>query len=91
MLADDAFETPIQMVAVNSQEDAELLGFVGSPTIRIDGTDIQANDSAKVGLALRAYPADDDPRGPRTEPVPGKRMIRRAVERARGSGHAGPG
>jgi hypothetical protein len=87
VLTEDAFETPIQMVAVNSQEDAELLEFIGSPTIRMDGDDIQPDSSAAVGLRLRTYPADDDLDGPRTEPIPGKRLIRRAVERARGWGH----
>jgi hypothetical protein len=37
VLIEDAFETPIQMVAVGSAEDAELLGMRGTPTIRIDG------------------------------------------------------
>jgi hypothetical protein len=87
VLTEDAFETPIQMVAVNSQDDAELLEFIGSPTIRIDGADILPDTAAPVGLARRAYPADDDVDGPRTEPIPGKRLIRRAVERARGWGH----
>jgi hypothetical protein len=87
VLTEDAFETQVQMVAVNSQEDAELLEFIGSPTIRIDGTDIQPHASGQVGLILRAYPADDDLDGPATEPIPGKRLIRRAVERTRGWGH----
>jgi hypothetical protein len=87
VLTEDAFETPIQMVAINSQDDAELLGFIGSPTIRIDGTDIQHDPSATVALRVRSYPTDDDLDGPATEPIPGKRLIRRAVERARGWGH----
>ncbi|HEY8178771.1 MAG TPA: thioredoxin family protein [Candidatus Limnocylindria bacterium] len=87
VLTEDAFETPIQMVAVNRPDDAELLDFRGSPTIRIDGVDIQPNADAPVGLALRRYPADDDPDGRLTEPMPGKRLIRRAVEQARGWGH----
>lgn len=87
VLTEDAFETPIQMVAVNSQADAELLGFPGSPTIRIDGIDIYPPGSEGVALRLRSYPPDHDLDGPPSEPVPGKRLIRRAVERARGWGH----
>jgi hypothetical protein len=87
VLTEDAFETPIQMVAVNSLADAELLGFIGSPTIRFDGVDIHTDQSAPVGLGLRAYPRDDDLDGPASEPMPGKRLIRRAVERARGWSH----
>jgi hypothetical protein len=87
VLTEDAFETPIQMIAVNTPEDAELLGFPGSPTIRIDGVDIHPLGVNEIGLRLRSYPSDDDQDGPLREPVPGKRLIRRAVERARGWGH----
>jgi hypothetical protein len=87
VLTEDAFETPIQMVSVNSQEDAELLDFPGSPTIRIDGIDIHPAEDTSVGLRLRRYPADENLDGRMTEPIPGKRLIRRAVERARGWGH----
>src|SRR5512141_561688 len=79
VLSEDAFETPIQMIAVNSSEDAELLGFPGSPTIRIDGVDIHPSGVGEIGLRLRTYPSDDDHDGPPREPVPGKRLIRRAV------------
>lgn len=84
VLTEDAFETPIQMVAVSSSEDAELLRFPGSPTIRIDGTDIDPDGAtATPALALRAYPGHPE----RPSNVPTKEMIRRAVERARGWGH----
>jgi hypothetical protein len=90
VLTEDAFETPIQMVAVNSSEDAKLLGFIGSPTIRLDGVDIHpAGAEGLPALRMRRYPPDDDLEGASTEPIPGKRLIRRAVERARGWGHGG--
>ena len=83
VLTEDAFETPIQMIAVASAEDAQLLGMRGTPTIRIDGRDIDPEWDGPIGLAPRAYAGDDGAAGP----VPGKRLIRRAVERARGWGH----
>lgn len=79
VLTEDAFETPIQMIAVGSAEDAALLAFPGSPTIRIDGVDILHADRGDIGLAPRTYP---DGSG-----VPSKELIRDAVERARGWGH----
>jgi hypothetical protein len=79
VLTEDAFETPIQMVAVASVADAELLEMRGSPMIRIDGFDIEPGWEGPVGLAPRAY-GDGGP-------VPGKDLIRRAVERARGWSH----
>ena len=87
VLTEDAFETPIQMIAVNSAEDAELLAFPGSPTIRIDGADIYPAGADAIGLRTRGYPPDDDHGGALSASVPGKRLIRRAVERARGWGH----
>jgi len=79
VLTEDAFETPIQMVAVGSAEDAELLGMRGTPTIRIDGEDIDPGWNGALGLEPRAYGEEG--------PVPGKDLIRRAVERARGWSH----
>jgi hypothetical protein len=87
VLTEDAFETPIQMIVVRSAEDAELLAFPGSPTIRIDGADIHAESAAEIGLHRRAYPgADGAP-----SPVPDKAIIRRALERARGWSHGRQG
>jgi hypothetical protein len=79
VLTEDAFETPIQMIAVASAADAELLGMRGSPTIRIDGTDLLPDWEGPLGLAAREYGGG---------PVPDKPLIRRAVERARGWSHA---
>jgi hypothetical protein len=79
VLTEDAFETPIQMVAVANQEDAQLLEMRGSPTIRIDGSDIDPEWQGAIGLAPRQYG--------QAGPVPGKDLIRRAVERTRGWSH----
>ena len=95
VLTEDAFETPIQMVAVASREDAELLSFPGSPTIRLDGHDIDPEGAARPpALVLRPYPhesaaaadsASEDPQN-----LPSRELIRRAVEAARGWGHGRP-
>ena len=78
VLTEDAFETPIQMIAVASPDDAELLDMRGSPMIRIDGIDIDPDWAGPIGTEARDY-GDG--------PVPPKPLIRRAVERARGWGH----
>jgi hypothetical protein len=80
VLTEDAFETPIQMIAVGSEEDATFLDLRGSPTIRIDGVDIEPDWGGPIGLAPRDY-------GDGNGPVPPKALIRRAVEQARGWGH----
>jgi len=78
VLTEDAFETPIQMIAVASTDDAELLDMRGSPMIRIDGSDIDPGWDGPVGLEARDYGEG---------PVPPKDLIRAAVERARGWSH----
>jgi hypothetical protein len=78
VLTEDAFETPIQMIAVASDEDAAFLGMRGSPTIRIDGADIDPAWNGPIGIGARDYGAG---------PIPQKPLIRAAVERARGWGH----
>jgi hypothetical protein len=82
VLTEDAFETPIQMIVVRGPDDAALLDLPGTPTIRIDGADIHPESAVQVGLQPRSYPGPDGP-----SPVPGKELIRRAVERARGWSH----
>jgi hypothetical protein len=78
VLTEDAFETPIQMISVASVDDAELLRMRGSPTIRIDGADIEPTWDGPIGIGPRDYGEG---------PVPPKDLIRRAVERARGWSH----
>ncbi len=87
VLIEDAFETPIQMIAVTSLDDARFLAFRGSPTIRIDGVDVFPDESGEVGLHLRQYPAETDGS---PEAIPSKTLIRRAVEAARGWSHGVP-
>jgi hypothetical protein len=83
VLTEDAFETPIQMIAVSSMEDAEFLAFPGSATIRIDGEDIYPELVDVVGLGLRRYPGEAG----EASNIPSKALIRAAVDRARGWSH----
>ena len=45
----------IEYRLVESQEDAQQLGFRGSPTILVDGVDPFAKADEPVGLACRIY------------------------------------
>ncbi len=86
VLTEDAFETPIQLVALSDEADAEAMAIRGSPTIRIDGVDVSPSDGPPT-LDDRSFPREGDPDGPHTEPLPGRDLIRAAVERARGWSH----
>lgn len=55
--------TDVELVLVSSPEDAERLGFRGSPTVLVDGRDPFADATAPVGLACRLFPTPDGLRG----------------------------
>ncbi|MCH7901849.1 MAG: thioredoxin family protein [Acidobacteria bacterium] len=59
---------------VSSAEEAEDLGFVGSPTLLIDGVDPFADKSSRVGLACRIYGSGADRSG-----VPPKNAVETAL------------
>lgn len=69
-------ETPVQVILVNSQDDADFLHFPGSPTIRIDGDDVDPRPELPVALACRMY-RDDQGRSVGSPPI---EAIRAAVD-----------
>jgi hypothetical protein len=62
---------------VTSHEDAEALGFPGSPTIRIDGVDIDSVGAsrARPALTCRIYRLPDG----RISPVPSRDQLEEAL------------
>ena len=65
----------VRMVAVDTEHDAMRLQFLGSPTVRVDGRDVDPSASSKtVGLQCRLYES-----GGRIERLPSPEMIRTAL------------
>jgi hypothetical protein len=76
VLADQGLDMDVHIHEVLTQEEAEELRFPGSPTIRVDGLDVDpesANHSAM--LACRIYRLPDG----RVSPVPSRRQIEEAL------------
>ncbi len=48
---------------VESVEEAERLGFHGSPSILVDGIDVFAAADVGIGLSCRVYQTPDGPAG----------------------------
>lgn len=48
---------------VHTIDEAERVGFHGSPSILIDGVDAFADGDAGIGLACRVYATPDGPAG----------------------------
>ena len=68
-------------VQISNPATAKSVGFLGSPTVRVNGLDVEpsARRSDQIGLACRTY-LD----GTRREGVPPKQMIRDALLEAAG-------
>jgi hypothetical protein len=77
VMAEVEVDSPIKKIEVRTDEDAARLAFPGSPTIRVDGVDIDAKGAAQMGTALtcRVYVLENG----RFSPLPSREMLRRAL------------
>jgi hypothetical protein len=55
VLQSAAIDAPVQEIAVTDDAIARRLKFSGSPTIRVDGRDVESNPRGSYGLACRLY------------------------------------
>jgi hypothetical protein len=77
VLAEERMDAEIETICVQSEGEAKRLQFAGSPTILVDGKDIQPPTTAHYSLACRAYHLEDG----RISPLPSESMIRKALKR----------
>jgi len=75
LLVSEAVRADIERVPVNSDADAKALNFPGSPTIRVNGTDVEPEHKNATGLACRLYANSGG--------VPSEEMLRLALSRAK--------
>jgi hypothetical protein len=77
VVAEVGIESPIEKIEVLTDEDAERLQFPGSPTIRVNGVDVDPAGAEQMGTALtcRVYVTEEG----RYSPVPSKETLRKAL------------
>ena len=77
VMAEMGVQSPIELIEVLTNEDAKVLSFPGSPTIRIGGDDVDPSGAEQMGTALtcRIYRLEDG----RFSPLPSEEMIRQAL------------
>lgn len=73
VMAEEGIPSEVEVVKVETEDQARQLRFVGSPTIRVDGLDIDPPSDSLYALTCRAYSLEDD----RISPLPSREMIRR--------------
>jgi hypothetical protein len=69
----------VEIREIETHDDAEREYFVGSPTIRIDGTDVQAPHGEPFGLTCRVYHRRDGSISPTPDPADVRDALRRAM------------
>ncbi len=74
VMAEESIPGEVEVIKVDTEDQACELRFVGSPTIRVDGQDIDPPRDFTYALTCRAYRLEDG----RISPLPTKDMIRRA-------------
>jgi len=84
VLEEEGVDAEVELVAVNTAEDAQEIRFRGSPTIRVDGEDLfPVPERAEYALGCRMYTTPEGLRGsPTTE------MLRKALAMMVGGGKA---
>ncbi len=75
VMAEEDIPGEVEVVKVETEEQARELRFIGSPTIRVDGQDIDLPTESRYALTCRVYRLEDG----RISPLPAKDMIRRAL------------
>ena len=79
ILSEEGVNVSVRKIQVRSEDEAADWKFPGSPTIRVDGKDIDPTyrDPGKYTLVCRSYPG-----GEKDGALPPEDAIRRAVRKA---------
>ena len=78
VLSELGLNDEVRLVSVESREEAERLRFLGSPTVRVNGKDIESNLANEgFGMECRVYWVDGNPTG-----SPPKLWIKDAISAA---------
>jgi hypothetical protein len=80
VLVDHGLAEHVELVRIASREEAEANRFLGSPTLRVDGHDIEpgADERSDFGMKCRIYTSAEDG----LRPTPADELISTALLRA---------
>ncbi len=76
-LTDLGTTATVRTIVIDSEDKARMHGFIGSPTIRVNGKDCVASADSPTGVACRVYRTPNGLSG-----VPTMKDVRRAVAEA---------
>jgi len=78
VLQEEGLDEKVELIRITSRAEAEKYRFPGSPTIRINGADVDPSyrPAGDYGFRIRLYSYDG-----RLHPYPSAEMIREAIRR----------
>ncbi|MDM7461860.1 MAG: hypothetical protein P3X24_009485 [bacterium] len=79
-LAQEGVSAEVAVVRIDTQTQAEQYRFIGSPTIRIDGRELQPQLHLPYRLTCRTFQREDG----RLAPLPSLSMLREAIRNSEG-------
>ena len=75
----EGVEANVEIIHIGTEEEAQKWAFIGSPTVRIEGEDIQPPPKEiPFRLTCRVYRLENG----RVSPLPSTNMLRQALRRA---------
>lgn len=80
VLKAEGLRTEVEQILIRHYEDAHAHGFPGSPTVRVNGQDIERNSRNRfsIGFACRTYLVEG-----KTQGVPPRSWLEKAIQAAR--------
>ena len=75
VMAEEGIPAEVEVIKVETEEQARELRFIGSPTILVDGQDIAPPSDTHYALTCRSYRLEDG----RISPLPSKDLMLRAL------------
>lgn len=75
VLKSESLSDQVDAVPVDTEAEAESLGFPGSPTVRVNGKDVEPNPTIVPGLACRIYANGKG--------IPAEETVRAAISEAK--------
>jgi len=79
VLAAERLSAEIRTMLITDESGAQRERFPGSPTIRVDGRDVDPEGAGAISLSCRLYPGSAHPGLPAEETV--RRALRAGAER----------
>jgi hypothetical protein len=80
VLAEEGVDSDLRLIEIRTDEDAHTHRFTGSPTIRIEGVDVDPTSAqGEFSLTCRVYRHENG----RFSPLPSIQTLREAIKAAR--------